>query len=139
MEWIHRVRAEHYRKTRGLPFETWLHPVDVENVARALRRLGLRARVGPGKKQRVRSRRRYVKIRYTKDAMPRKIVRKRDVLGGRPILEGTRISVDLILRMVAGGMTVDEIAAQYRHLTKEDIQGALEYAAERFERARVRV
>ncbi len=66
-------------------------------------------------------------------------MRKKDVLGGRPVLEGTRISVDLILRMIAGGMTVDEIAAQYSHLTKEDIQAALRYAAERFERPRVRV
>ncbi len=112
MEWLHRVRAEHYRKTRGLPLEAWLHPVDAETVARGLRRLGLRARVGHGKKQRVRSRRNHVKIRYTKDAMPRKIVCKRDVLGGRPILEGTRISVDLILRMVAGGMTVEAISCQ---------------------------
>jgi uncharacterized protein (DUF433 family) len=71
--------------------------------------------------------------------MPRKIVRKKDVLGGRPVLEGTRISVDLILRMIAGGMSVDQIAAQYAHLTKDDIQAALEYAADRFERARVRV
>ena len=71
--------------------------------------------------------------------MTKKVVRKKDVLGGRPILEGTRISVDLILRMVAGGMTVGEIAAQYPHLTKDDIQAALEYAAKRFERARVRV
>gem|GEM_PF-3206883 len=139
MEWLHRVRAEHYRKTRGLPLEAWLHPVDAETVARGLRRIGLRARGGHGKKQRVRSHGNHVKIGYTKDAMPRKIVRQRDILGGRPILEGTRISVDLILRMVAGGMTVDEIAAQYRHLTKADIQGALEYAAKRFERARVRV
>lgn len=71
--------------------------------------------------------------------MARKIIRNRDVLGGRPILEGTRISVDLILRMVAGGMAVDEIAAQYPHVTKDDIQAAIEYAARRFERARVRV
>jgi len=70
--------------------------------------------------------------------MAKKIVRKKDVLGGRPILEGTRISVDLILRMVAGGMTIAEIAAQYSHLTKDDVQAALEYAAEQFER-RVRV
>lgn len=71
--------------------------------------------------------------------MPKKIIRNPAILGGRPVLEGTRISVDLILRMVAGGMTVDEIAAQYPHVNKDDIQAALEYAAERFERARLKV
>jgi uncharacterized protein (DUF433 family) len=71
--------------------------------------------------------------------MPKKVVQHPGILGGRPVLEGTRISVDLILRMVAGGMTVDEIAAQYPHVTKDDIQTALEYAAQRFERARLKV
>lgn len=71
--------------------------------------------------------------------MPKKIVHNPDVLGGRPVLEGTRISVDLVLRMVAGGMTVEEIAGQYPHVNKEDIQAALEYAAQRFERARLKV
>ncbi len=71
--------------------------------------------------------------------MARKIVRNPAILGGRPILEGTRISVDLVLRMVAGGMTVEEIAAQYPHVTKSDVQAALEYAAQRFERARLKV
>ena len=71
--------------------------------------------------------------------MPKKIVRYKGVLGGRPVLEGTRMSVDLLLRMVAGGMTVAEIVAQYPHLTEGDVQAALEYAAQRFERARLRV
>ncbi len=77
-------------------------------------------------------------MRYTRAIMVKKIVRNPAVLGGRPTLEGTRISIDLLLRMVAGGMTVHEIVAQYPHVTKEDIQAALEYAAKRFERARVR-
>ncbi len=67
--------------------------------------------------------------------MPRKIVRDPAILGGRPILEGTRISVGLILRMGAGGMMVEEIAAQYPHVTKSDVQAALDYAAQHFERA----
>ena len=78
-------------------------------------------------------------MRYTTVKMTRKIVCKKDVLGGRPLIEGTRISIDLILRMVAGGMTIDEIAAQYPHITRDDVQAALEYAADQFERPRVRV
>ncbi|MBI4278424.1 MAG: DUF433 domain-containing protein [Armatimonadetes bacterium] len=71
--------------------------------------------------------------------MVKKVVRDPAVLGGKPILEGTRISVAFVLRVIAGGMTVDEIVAQYPHLTKEDVQNALEYAAKRFDQARLRV
>lgn len=78
-------------------------------------------------------------IRYTCFVMPKKIVHNPAILGGRPVLNGTRISVDLILRMVAGGMTIEEIAGQYPHVTKEDIQAALEYAAQRFERTPLKV
>lgn len=45
LRWIHRVREQHYRRTKGLPIEAWLRPVDVEKVAQALRRLGLKVRV----------------------------------------------------------------------------------------------
>ncbi len=51
LEWIHRVREEAYRKTKGLPLEAWLRPADPEKAARACRRLGLRARVAPANKK----------------------------------------------------------------------------------------
>ncbi len=50
-KWIHRVREAHYRETKGLPLEAWLKPVDLENAARACRRLGLEGRVAPRKRQ----------------------------------------------------------------------------------------
>jgi uncharacterized protein (DUF433 family) len=47
---------------------------------------------------------------------------------GKPIIEGTRVPVQIILGGLAGGMTYDEVMAEY-DLTQEDILAALEYAA----------
>ncbi len=47
---------------------------------------------------------------------------------GRPVIQGTRVPVDLILAKLAGGMTAAEIADEYE-ITTEDIQATLFYAA----------
>ena len=47
---------------------------------------------------------------------------------GKPVIKGTRVPVDLILGKLAGGMTYEEVMAEYE-LTKEDILAALDYAA----------
>ncbi len=52
------------------------------------------------------------------------------VLAGKPVIRGTRISVELILRMLSQGISVEEILGEYPHLTEEDIKAALAYAAE---------
>lgn len=52
------------------------------------------------------------------------------VMVGKPVINGTRIPVELILRMLSQGMSEEEIFEEYPHLTKEDIQAALAYAAE---------
>ncbi|MBA4348541.1 MAG: antitoxin [Thermodesulfovibrio sp.] len=51
------------------------------------------------------------------------------ILGGKPIVKGTRISVEFILELLASGVTEDEILRDYTHLKKEDIHACLEYAA----------
>jgi uncharacterized protein (DUF433 family) len=51
------------------------------------------------------------------------------VLGGKPIIKGTRISVQFILELLAAGMSIDEILAEYPHLTREDVLAAIDYAA----------
>ncbi|HEV8359087.1 MAG TPA: DUF433 domain-containing protein [Candidatus Thermoplasmatota archaeon] len=51
------------------------------------------------------------------------------ILGGKPIIRGTRISVQLILDQVAAGMTFDEILAEYPSLTREDVEAAIRYAS----------
>ncbi len=47
---------------------------------------------------------------------------------GKPVIKGTRVPVDLILGKLAGGMTYDEVMAEY-DITKEDILAVLDYAA----------
>lgn len=51
------------------------------------------------------------------------------ILGGKPIIRGTRISVEMVLEWVASGATRDEILARHRHLTAADLEQALAYAA----------
>lgn len=51
------------------------------------------------------------------------------ILGGKPIVRGTRISVEMILEWIASGATRDEIIRRYPHLTAADIEQALNYAA----------
>jgi uncharacterized protein (DUF433 family) len=53
-----------------------------------------------------------------------------DKMGGVPCIRGLRIPVATVVGMVAEGMSVDEILADYRDLEAEDIREALQYAAE---------
>ena len=50
------------------------------------------------------------------------------ILGGKPVMAGTRISVELILDRIASGMNVKEILKDYPHLTVSQIQAAISYA-----------
>lgn len=52
------------------------------------------------------------------------------VMLGKPVIRGTRIPVDLIVRMVAQGVTNAEILEAYPHITADDIKAALLYAAD---------
>ncbi len=47
---------------------------------------------------------------------------------GRPVIQGTRVPVELVVDKLAGGMTVEEVAEEYE-LTREDVFAALAYAA----------
>ena len=50
------------------------------------------------------------------------------VMAGKPVIRGTRITVDLILELLAAGMKPEEIAKDYK-ITIEDVRAALLYAA----------
>lgn len=52
-----------------------------------------------------------------------------EIMGGKACIRGMRISVSLIVNLVAGGMTFDEILEEYPDLEQADIQEALRYAA----------
>lgn len=58
------------------------------------------------------------------------IERNPEVLTGKPILKGTRISVELIMRKLAGGYTFEKLLEAYPHLNKEQLAAACEYAAD---------
>ena len=58
------------------------------------------------------------------------IDRNPDVLGGKPRIRGTRISVELILERLGDGWTVKQLIEAYPHLTQEQIQACLSFAAE---------
>jgi uncharacterized protein (DUF433 family) len=51
------------------------------------------------------------------------------ILGGKPIIRGTRISVEIILEWISSGASRDEILHKHPHLSPEDIEQALAYAA----------
>ncbi len=52
------------------------------------------------------------------------------VMVGKPVIRGTRIPVELVVRMVGQGIPNEEILAEYPRLTLEDIRAALLFAAD---------
>jgi uncharacterized protein (DUF433 family) len=58
-----------------------------------------------------------------------RIIANPGILGGKPIVEGTRISVEHVLGLLANGMSNQEIIADYPELSEESIRAVLAYAA----------
>lgn len=52
------------------------------------------------------------------------------VMLGKPVIQGTRIPVELLLRKLGEGAMVEELLDAYPRLSREDLQAALAYAAE---------
>lgn len=50
------------------------------------------------------------------------------VLGGKPVVRGTRISVELILEYLADGASIPDVLAAYAHVTEADVRAALSFA-----------
>jgi uncharacterized protein (DUF433 family) len=63
-------------------------------------------------------------------AKDRWIISDPAVMMGKPVIAGTRITVELILEKLAAGEGVDEILEAHPRLTREAIHAALEFAAE---------
>ena len=55
---------------------------------------------------------------------------KSDVMLGKPVIKGTRITVELILRMLSEGASVNDILIAYPHLQAIHINAALAYATD---------
>ena len=52
-----------------------------------------------------------------------------EILGGKPVIAGTRISVQLILEKLRDGWSIQDLLDDYPHLTREQIIAAIAYAA----------
>ena len=59
-----------------------------------------------------------------------RIVSDPKVMVGKPVIEGTRITVDLILRKIGAGEPVEQILEEYPHLTRDGVLAAVRFAAE---------
>lgn len=53
-----------------------------------------------------------------------------EVMIGKPVIRGTRIPVELIVRKLADGAAIDDLLDAYPRLSREDIQAALRFAAD---------
>jgi uncharacterized protein (DUF433 family) len=58
------------------------------------------------------------------------IVRNPDILGGKPVIKGSRISVQIILEWIASGANISQIVQKYPHLTEEGVKEAILYASQ---------
>ncbi len=52
------------------------------------------------------------------------------IMSGKPVVSGTRITVESILERLAAGESVEQVVSAHPNLTREGVQAALEYAAE---------
>jgi len=53
-----------------------------------------------------------------------------DIMLGKPVIKGTRITVELILKMLSEGASVDDILTAYPHLQAIHVQAVLAYATD---------
>ncbi len=59
-----------------------------------------------------------------------RIVSDPAILGGKPCIKGTRISVEMILEWLASGASRDDIVRSYPQLAAEDVEEAVNFAAQ---------
>ena len=59
-----------------------------------------------------------------------------EIMLGKPVIRGTRITVELLLRALSEGATEADLLDSYPHLTHEDIQAAIAYGADAVSRER---
>jgi len=56
-----------------------------------------------------------------------------EVMTGKPVITGTRLTVEFILNLLAHGATIEEIIQEYKGLTKNDIQACILFASKTLE------
>jgi uncharacterized protein (DUF433 family) len=58
-----------------------------------------------------------------------RIIFEKNIAVGKPIVKGTRITVDFVLDLMSNGWSYDDIRENYPQLTSQDIRACLEYAS----------
>ena len=58
------------------------------------------------------------------------IISDPNIMMGKPVIAGTRITVEHILEQLAGGRTIEQFLEAHPHITREQVQDAIIYAAE---------
>jgi len=56
-----------------------------------------------------------------------------EIMGGKPCIRGTRVTVGTVIGLIAAGYTMEEVLEAYPYVTREDLLEALAYAAWRSE------
>ena len=69
----------------------------------------------------------------TEKQMLERITMNPQVMVGKPVIKGTRLTVEFILGLLAQGATIDEIKEEYQGITTEDIQACLLFATKSLE------
>lgn len=64
----------------------------------------------------------------TEQQLLERIIVDPKVMVGKPVIKGTRLTVEYILNLLAHGATISEILEEYKGLTREDIQACLLFA-----------
>ena len=67
------------------------------------------------------------------DELLKRIVINPKVMVGKPVIDGTRVSVDMILRLLSQGIKTEDILRDYPHITKDDIHACLLFASKLLE------
>ena len=60
-----------------------------------------------------------------------------EILVGKPVIRGTRISVEFVVDLLGRGWTAEQVLREYDHLTPQDIQACLAYASDVLKSERV--
>lgn len=61
--------------------------------------------------------------------MSERITVNPDICNGKPVLSGTRITVQTVLEFLAAGDSVEDVLAEYPTLKREDVRACLDYAS----------
>ena len=67
------------------------------------------------------------------DRLLKRITLNPKVMVGKPVIKGTRLTVEYVLNLLARGATVSEVVEEYQGLTTEDVQACLLFATKSLE------